>query len=517
MQQQNFPCSEAEAAGDRGVGYVCLLACIAALGGLLFGYDTAVIAGAIDFLETRFELSPVFKGWAVSNVLVGCMVGAALAGPLSDCFGRKKVLLLSAVLFAVSAITSAPPRYFYELVAARMLGGLGVGMASMLVAALHRGSLSRSPSRTTGVAQSDRHYQRNAHRIHRQLADRCAGRRGELERGGGLALDVCLGDPARAAVFGLPVFRSRKPTLADEAGTRGRSARGSDAYRRRSARPPRDGADRAGDRGRRGFDPRFAAARDSSRPGDCRGPSGPAAGHRDQRGLVLRAEHLPQLRRRGVVHPGVAANRSPATDQPVVHAGRHLGRGSRGRRPLLLTTSAAMGLSLALLGGAFHWGAAPFWIFVLTLAYVGSFAVAMGPVVWVVLSEIFPTRTRGRAMGVATVCLWIACFAVSQTVPLMFQRVGAAGTFWVYGAMCVVAFFFVLLFVPETEGQDARGDRTRLAGESELTRRRPRPPSAASAPLREMFVEVGETLRRQFTQMVVSKSLSSWLVCTTRT
>ena len=92
------------------LGYVCLLASVAALGGLLFGYDTAVIAGAIDFLETRFELTPFWKGWAVSNVLIGCMIGAAIAGPVSDWLGRRKVLLLSAVLFAVSAIGSAVPR-----------------------------------------------------------------------------------------------------------------------------------------------------------------------------------------------------------------------------------------------------------------------------------------------------------------------------------------------------------------------------------------------------------------------
>ena len=92
-------------------------------------------------------------------------------------------------------------------------------------------------------------------------------------------------------------------------------------------------------------------------------------------------------------------------------------------------------------------------IFGFTLAYVGSFAVAMGPVVWVVLAEIFPTRTRGRAMGVATVSLWIACFVVSQTVPSMFDTLGQALTFWTYALMCLVAFFFVLRFVPETKGK----------------------------------------------------------------
>ena len=115
--------------------------------------------------------------------------------------------------------------------------------------------------------------------------------------------------------------------------------------------------------------------------------------------------------------------------------------------------AAAMGISLVLLGGAFHRALAPGWIFAFTVAYVASFAVAMGPVVWVVLSEIFPTRTRGRAMGVATVTLWIACFAVSQTVPWMFKNLGHSTTFWVYAAMCLVAFVFTAGFVPETKGK----------------------------------------------------------------
>jgi SP family arabinose:H+ symporter-like MFS transporter len=124
-----------------------------------------------------------------------------------------------------------------------------------------------------------------------------------------------------------------------------------------------------------------------------------------------------------------------------------------GRKPLLLATSAAMLVSLALLGAAFRLALPPVWVFVFTMAYVGSFAVAMGPVVWVVLSEIFPTRTRGRAMAVATVALWVACFAVSQTVPWMLEHVGKAGTFWTYGVMCGVAFVFVLRLVPETKGK----------------------------------------------------------------
>ncbi len=124
-----------------------------------------------------------------------------------------------------------------------------------------------------------------------------------------------------------------------------------------------------------------------------------------------------------------------------------------GRKPLLLAASAGMGVSLCLLGGAFvlERFEGP-WVLLFILAYVASFAVAMGPVVWVVLSEIFPTRVRGTAMSVATVALWIACFAVSQFFPRMLEQL-AGNSFFVYAVMCAIAFVFVALFVPETKGK----------------------------------------------------------------
>jgi len=124
-----------------------------------------------------------------------------------------------------------------------------------------------------------------------------------------------------------------------------------------------------------------------------------------------------------------------------------------GRKPLLLVASAGMGVALTSLGGAFvrHAFEGP-WVLLLVLVYVASFAVAMGPVVWVVLSEIFPTDIRGRAMSVATFCLWVACFIVSQSFPLMLKVLGGY-VFFVYAAMCVVSFLFVAAVVPETRGK----------------------------------------------------------------
>jgi MFS family permease len=124
-----------------------------------------------------------------------------------------------------------------------------------------------------------------------------------------------------------------------------------------------------------------------------------------------------------------------------------------GRKPLLLIASAGMGVSLFALGGAFvlQKFQGP-WVLLFTLTYVASFAVAMGPVVWVVLAEIFPTRVRGTAMSVATVGLWCANFLVTQSFPRMLEHL-AGKSFFVYAVMCVVSLVFVALFVPETKGR----------------------------------------------------------------
>ncbi len=111
--------------------YVFLICGIAALGGLLFGYDTAVINGAIGFIETHFELTPAMKGWAASSALLGCVIGVSFAGAFSDWLGRKKTLVLAGLLFLVSSIGTAVPQTLTQLVIFRILAGVGVGVASI--------------------------------------------------------------------------------------------------------------------------------------------------------------------------------------------------------------------------------------------------------------------------------------------------------------------------------------------------------------------------------------------------
>jgi SP family arabinose:H+ symporter-like MFS transporter len=112
--------------------YVTLVSMIAAFGGLLFGFDTAVVSGAIGFMEQYFDLNEVQVGWAVSSLIIGCIVGAAIAGVLGDRFGRKKVLIMAAILFIISSVGTAIPETFAQYIMARIIGGLGIGITSTL-------------------------------------------------------------------------------------------------------------------------------------------------------------------------------------------------------------------------------------------------------------------------------------------------------------------------------------------------------------------------------------------------
>jgi len=130
-----------------------------------------------------------------------------------------------------------------------------------------------------------------------------------------------------------------------------------------------------------------------------------------------------------------------------------------GRRPLMMIGSAGMGISLLAMGLATYCQRTGLWILLFILGYIACFALSVGPVTWVILSEIFPTRIRGRAMAIATICLWVANYVISQTFPMMdenewlLEKFHRAFPFWLYGAFCVVLLVFVWRFVPETKGK----------------------------------------------------------------
>ena len=434
--------------GDSGgVGYVFLVTLVAALGGLLFGYDTAVINGAIGFLTTRFDLNADYAGWAGSSVLVGCIFGAGFAGALSDWLGRRRVLLLSAALFAISAIGSAIPRNLTEFVIARIVGGFGVGAASLL-SPLYIAEIS--PARFRGRLVSVNQFAIVSGMLVVYFINALIARAGESV--GGEAWNVTYGwrwmfasETFPALVFFLLLFFvPESPRWLIKRNRRGEAlsilARvGGSEHAKREIAEIED-----------------AIAHEETSVLQLLKPGMRMA---MTIGIVLAV--LQQVTGINTVlyygseifkSTGLAS--TDAIDMTVIVGAVNLvftivaiwTVDKLGRKPLLLIASAGMGASLFLLATVFEGR----WVFVFIIAYVAFFAVAMGPVVWVVLSEIFPTRVRGTAMSVATVFLWIACFLVSQFFLRLFELFEGKA-FLIYAAMCVVTFVFVALYIPETK------------------------------------------------------------------
>ncbi|HNR30250.1 MAG TPA: sugar porter family MFS transporter [Candidatus Hydrogenedentes bacterium] len=439
---------------EGGAGYAFVLASVAALGGLLFGYDTAVISGAIGYLSDYFGLDAHMRGWAASSALTGCIVGACFAGVLSDWLGRKKVLILSAVLFSVSAVLSAIPESVTQFAIARILGGLGVGAASML-SPLYIAEVA--PARIRGRLVSLNQLTIVGGMLVVYFVNALIARFGMHI--GGEAWNVASGWRWMFASETIPALLFFVLLFAVPESPRWlvKNGRNVAAF---ATLARINGADQA--------------RADMAEIGD-------AIAHEDRSVLQLLR---PGMRMAMFVGITLAVLQQVTGINVVLYYApeifKSVGRAADtaiyetvivgvvnvlftlvaiwvvdrvGRKRLLLVASAGMGASLAALGLAYQLDRFEgLLVLLLVLAYVASFAVAMGPVVWVVLSEIFPTRVRGTAMSVATVCLWIACYGVSQTFPWLLETF-SGNSFFLYAVMCVLCFFFVWRFVPRTEGR----------------------------------------------------------------
>ncbi len=437
------------------LGVICL---VAAIGGLLFGFDTAVISGTIGFFKAEFNLSSVMVGWTASSALVGCMLGAILAGLLSDRFGRKKVLILAAILFTASSIGCGLSRTVTELILARIVGGMGIGIASML-SPLYIAEIS--PPRVRGRLVSLQQfaiisgilgaYFTNTLVLHTALNDAAKWRwmfaLGAFPAGIFFLLLLAVPESPRWLTKQGLVDRARQ-ILARVAG----SAQADVEMAEIQTAIAHEGA----------------SVMELFRPGlRLALLVGVALAIFQQiTGINAILYYAPEIFKQA--GSGAASAFNDTIWIGVVNllfTILAIGVIDRlGRKPLLIMGTIGMGLSLVLVGLAFHYKVSGFGLLVVILAYVAAFAASQGPVVWVVISEIFPTRIRGRAMSIATVCLWAACYLVSQTFPMLVETVGSAATFWGYAVMCLVTVIFVWRFVPETKGKSLEQIEKELVG-----------------------------------------------------
>jgi sugar porter (SP) family MFS transporter len=443
--------------------YVLTISSIGALGGLLFGYDWVVIGGAKPFFEKFFQLNTEeLIGWANSCALLGCLAGSMVSGVISGRFGRKIGLLLSAFLFAISSVLTGWAPTFTAFVVWRILGGVAIGMASgispMYIAevspAQWRGRLVALNQLTIvlGILAA----QIVNWLIARDVPENATAEMIRLSWNGQFGwrwMFTAVAVPAVIFFFSVlfvpesPRWLAAKGRL--DAARRTLSRIGGSAYGETALAE-------------------IQASLSETAGAQARLTEVFAPAHRKVLLIGITLAVLQQFSGINVIfnyaeeiyrNAGYGVNdimfnivitgaiNLVCTLIAIATVDR------LGRRPLMLLGLAGTGLVHTLLGFAYSAGLRGVFVLVLTLAAIGFYAVSLAPVVWVLISEIFPNRIRGAAVAVAVSALWIACFLLTFTFPPLIRALGPSGAFWLYGALCFSGFFFIWTCVPETRNK----------------------------------------------------------------
>jgi sugar porter (SP) family MFS transporter len=442
------------------ISYILRLSAVATLGGLLFGYDIAVISGAIPFITDFFDLADWWKGFVVSSVYLGCMVGAGLAGRFSDQYGRKNMLMVSALLFGISAVGSGLANTMPSFFVYRLIGGLGVGMASML-SPIYIAEITPAKIRGRFVALNQFAIVigvLGAYFVNYLL----------LSIGDNSWRWMFIAEAGPAIIFfAAMLFVPETPRFLTKLGK----------YDKAHTILNRIG-------GRDFADFTLKEIQDTVRTeakGDFKQLIDGSLRLVLIIGMVL--AFFQQWSGINVIFfyaPDIFAKTGAGIEsqlfQTVIIGAMNVFFTllamwlveKLGRKKLLLISATGMALSYVVIGALFYFEhLSGYILLVFFLTAVASYSTGLAPVTWVILSEIFPNRIRGQAMAVATFVLWIGTFTLTLTFPVFMERLQGSYTFWMYGVICILGFIFILKFLPETKG------KTLEELEKMLTRKKP--------------------------------------------
>ncbi|WP_114778516.1 D-xylose transporter XylE [Botryobacter ruber] len=442
----------------QNLPYIAGITLVATLGGLLFGYDTAVISGAIGALRTYFNLTAAETGWAASSALVGCVLGAAVAGWIADKYGRKPGLLLAAVLFTISAIGSAIPETFTEFIIYRIVGGVGVGIASML-SPMYIAEIA--PAHLRGRLVSFNQFAIIFGMLVVYFVNYGIALQGDSTWMENTGWRWMFGSETIPAVLFclLMLLVPRSPRWLAMVGQENKAfqvlakitgpANAEQALTEIKASLHQDKKQEKVKLVGQGFGlVVFIGIMLSV--------------FQQVTGINVFLYYAPEI----FSQLGGGSTDTSLLQTIVVGAVNLiftvvaiLTVDRIGRKPLMMIGALGMGVCISAIGFAAYLQSTDVWLLVFVLGYIASFALSLGPVVWVLLSEIFPNQIRGKAMALAVAAQWISNFAVSQTFPMMMDNpflldnFHGGFPFWFYGAMCAVTILFVWKYVPETKGK----------------------------------------------------------------
>ncbi|MBR4365331.1 MAG: sugar porter family MFS transporter [Bacteroidaceae bacterium] len=416
----------------RFVYFICL---VSAMGGLLFGYDWVVIGGAKPFYELYFGISgsPLLQGVAMTTALVGCLVGAMVAGAAADKYGRKPLLMVSAVLFTVSAVATGLFNDFTLFNIARFIGGVGIGVASAL-SPMYIAEVSPTAIRGRMVSLNQMTIVLGI--LGAQIVNMLLAKETTVAESQTWNVEwgwrwMFWAETAPAALFLLlsffipesPVYLKMKKETTLASQTLEKEAGLKELFQHKYGRVLLLGLVIAVFQQWCGTNVIFNYAQEIF----------VGAGF-DVDGMFI-----------NIVITGIANVVFTIVALYTIE--------KWGRRTLMLIGAGGLGLIYLTLGTCYFLGMTGILMVALVVAAISVYAMTLGPVTWTLLAEIFPNRIRGIAMATCTFALWVGCCTLTFSFPSMNAALGSSGTFWIYSAICVCAFIFLLRRCPETKGK----------------------------------------------------------------
>jgi SP family sugar porter-like MFS transporter len=443
--------------------YILSISLVSAMGGLLFGYDWVVIGGAKPFYEQFFQIahSTNLQGWAMSCALVGCLLGAILSGILSDRFGRKRLLIFAGFLFTLSAIGTGATSEFQFFIIYRIVGGIGIGLASNL-SPMYIAEISPATMRgkfvslnqltiVIGILAAQLVNWQIAETVPEEFtdADILASWNGQMGWRWMFWAEVI---PA-SLFFLLMFFVPESPRWLTKRG----NEKDVETILSRIG-----GTDYATNE--------FQNIK--------------ATLLHETNKVIFRELLHPNLRKVLIIGVVLAAFQQWCGINVIFNYAEEVFKAAGygvsdilfnivitgsvnmvftfiaiytvdklGRKALMLMGAGGLAGIYALMGAAYYFQISGTLVLILVISAIACYAMSLAPVTWVVLSEIFPNRIRGAAMAVATVSLWSACFLLTYTFPLLNSWLNASGTFWLYGFICLGGLLFIYKKLPETKGK----------------------------------------------------------------
>ena len=413
-------------------GFLYFICAVSAMGGLLFGYDWVVIGGAKPFYELYFGISdsPLLQGVAMTTALIGCLAGAMVAGAAADKYGRKPLLMVSAVLFTVSAVGTGLFNDFTLFNIARFIGGVGIGVASAL-APMYIAEVSPTEIRGRMVSLNQMTIVLGI--LAAQIVNMMLARDTSVAAEQAWNLEwgwrwMFWAETLPAALFLMmsffipesPVFLKLRnegnEEMRNEAGLR-------ELFQSKYSRILLLGLVIAVFQQWCGTNVIFNYAQEIF----------VGAGF-DVDGMFI-----------NIVITGIANVVFTIVALYTIE--------KWGRRTLILLGAGGLGLIYLILGTCYFFEVKGFVMVALVVAAISTYAMTLAPVTWTLLAEIFPNRVRGIAMATCTFALWVGCCTLTFSFPSMNAALGSSSSFWVYSAICCCAFVFLWKRCPETKGK----------------------------------------------------------------